>query len=158
MNRFGVEAERVRARRPMRTAWPFLIAAPVLAACADRPREPVGVPHGPLAVLVAQVSQDPTPDQLAVAHVVPGFGGYFLDASGQPTVYLTDPGRRSEAEQALAAGCMLEELRARCRWFRANMHDWPAERRAGALFVGLAEAVPGLAAELGWPYRAHRRS
>ena len=34
---------------------------------------------------------------------MPGFGGYFLDAGGAPTVYLTDPAQRPVAEQALAA-------------------------------------------------------
>src|SRR5688572_16025698 len=82
----------------------FVIAPLVLAACVDRSREPVGVqqPIHPLDGALAQVSQDATPDQMAVAQVVPGFGGYFLDGSGAPTVYLTDPSRRLEAERALA--------------------------------------------------------
>ena len=54
------------------------------------------------AVSSTQVSQDPTPSQLAVAQAVPGFGGYFIDETGAPTVWLTDPSRRAEAEQALA--------------------------------------------------------
>ena len=48
------------------------------------------------------VSQDPVPDQLAVAQVVPGFGGYYLDAAGRPTARLVDPSRRGDAESALA--------------------------------------------------------
>lgn len=53
------------------------------------------------SVSIAQVSQDPVPDQLAVAQVVPGFGGYFIDETGAPTVWLTDPAQRPAAEQAL---------------------------------------------------------
>jgi hypothetical protein len=40
---------------------------------------------------------------MAVAAAVPGFGGYFLDASGAPAVYLLDPAQRPAAEAALAA-------------------------------------------------------
>jgi hypothetical protein len=37
-----------------------------------------------------------------VAQAVSGFGGYFLDAAGVPSVYLTDAAQRPAAEQALA--------------------------------------------------------
>jgi hypothetical protein len=50
----------------------------------------------------ASVAQETTPAQWDVAQAVPGFGGYFLDADGAPTVYLLDPARRADAEQALA--------------------------------------------------------
>jgi hypothetical protein len=71
------------------------------AACQESqsPQEPAGPP----ALSLAQVSQDSNPSQLAVAQAVPGFGGYFLDAGGAPTLYLTDPAQRPVAEQALAA-------------------------------------------------------
>lgn len=50
---------------------------------------------------VGGISQETTPAQWEVAQAVPGFGGYFLDADGAPTVYLTDASRRADAEQAL---------------------------------------------------------
>lgn len=59
-------------------------------------------PAPPSSASLLQVSQDEAPSQLAVAQAVTGFGGYYLDASGAPTVYLIDPARRAEAEQALA--------------------------------------------------------
>jgi hypothetical protein len=56
--------------------------------------------------------QDPHPSQLAVAQAVPGFGGYFLDESGAPTVYLSDPSQRPAAEQALAGFLADQEMTA----------------------------------------------
>lgn len=91
-----------RRRRPA----PMVLAvglAFIAAGCQDSrvPTEPA--PASAAATMsLAQVSQEETPDQLAVARVVAGFGGYFFDESGAPTVYLTDPSRRPDAEQALA--------------------------------------------------------
>jgi hypothetical protein len=48
------------------------------------------------------MSTDPTPDQMTVAAAVPGFGGYFIDEDGNPTVYLTNVAARPAAEAALA--------------------------------------------------------
>jgi hypothetical protein len=81
---------------------PLLLIA---AAACDR-QDPVAPQPGPsrpaASVSISQVSQDPTPDQAAVAQVVPGFGGYFIDETGAPTVWLTDPSQRTVAAQALA--------------------------------------------------------
>jgi hypothetical protein len=77
----------------------------VVAAC-ERAGEPMAPDPGPdrAAYLAAagDASQDPTPDQMAVALAVPGFGGYFIDETGAPTVYLTDVAQRPAAETALA--------------------------------------------------------
>ncbi|HEX5724765.1 MAG TPA: hypothetical protein VFX98_04825 [Longimicrobiaceae bacterium] len=82
-----------------------LLAAAAATAC-DQAEDPVASGREPVGpsrtVALSQVAQDPTPDQLAVARAVPGFGGYFIDETGAPTVWLTDPSRRPEAEQALA--------------------------------------------------------
>ncbi|MGH7700600.1 MAG: hypothetical protein ACREMJ_08810 [Gemmatimonadales bacterium] len=80
----------------------LLAAAVATGACHDATTPPVTSPFRPQASTLADVAQDPTPDQKAVARVVPGFGGYFL-AGGAPTVYLTDPAQRPAAEQALGA-------------------------------------------------------
>ncbi|HEX2079495.1 MAG TPA: hypothetical protein VHG08_17340 [Longimicrobium sp.] len=80
----------------------ILLAAAALAAC-DRAGEPLGpAAAGGAPLQAASVSADPTPDQMAVAQAVPGFGGYFIDENGAPTVYLTDPAQRPAAETALA--------------------------------------------------------
>ncbi len=78
-----------------------LLLVVAISAC-ERAPDPVAPDPGPSAPAYSldAVSQDPTPDQLAVAQAVPGFGGYFIDASGAPTVYLTDPAQRPAAEAA----------------------------------------------------------
>ena len=90
-------------------ARPALVASAVAAtlACSDVPapsapavRQSIGG-FGPVSGFA--IAQDATPEQMAVAQLVEGFGGYFLDETGAPTVYLLDPSRRAEAEQALAA-------------------------------------------------------
>lgn len=86
------------------------------AACTDH-----GVPSEPLvrpSMAVSSVAQETTPAQWEVAQAVAGFGGYFLDADGAPTVYLTDASRRADAEQALAGfladrGFTASDLRVR---------------------------------------------
>jgi hypothetical protein len=72
----------------------------LLAACQDDATAP-DAPQPAPSFAMAQASQDPAPDPLAVAQAVPGFGGYFID-HGVPTVWLTDPSQRALAEQALA--------------------------------------------------------
>lgn len=108
----------------MRNGWSFFTAVLALAACTDRPDAPLGLPGRPAASTMQAVSQDPTPDQMAVAQVVPTFGGYFLDAAGRPAVYLGDARYRPEAEQALASfladrGFSAQDLRV-----RQGAYDW----------------------------------
>ena len=78
-----------------------VLGALFVAACQDAPA-PTDPGSRINASLQADVARQDVPDQLDVARAVPGFGGYFIDASGAPTVYLTDLSRRAEAEQALS--------------------------------------------------------
>lgn len=92
---------RLRRTSRSRTVVVISVVTTIAAACAD-PAAPL-VPSARFASpAVTQSSQSATPDPLVLAQAVPGFGGYFIDASGAPTVYLTDPGRRAEAAAALA--------------------------------------------------------
>ncbi|HEV8599363.1 MAG TPA: hypothetical protein VGQ69_08400 [Gemmatimonadales bacterium] len=76
-----------------------LIAAGFLtAACQETPTP---TDPGLITFSTAAISQEATPSQLDVALAVPGFGGYYIDDTGAPTVWLTDVSRRAEAEQAL---------------------------------------------------------
>lgn len=130
-----------------------LLLAVAVAGC-QRDADPVGPEAAglspSLSASLSEVSQDPTPDPLAVAQVVPGFGGYYLDA-GVPTVNLTDPAQRPAAEQALAAflssrGFSAADLRVRQvrydyltldGWYR---QAWPAALAvSGAVFSDLDE-------------------
>ena len=83
---------------------------------------------------------------------MPGFGGFFVDEQGTPTVYLTTTGRRAAAEQALApwlrernrAAAALRVLPARFAW--TDLERWSAQASTevlavpGAVFVDADEA------------------
>lgn len=122
----------------------ILLAAAALAAC-DRGPEPLGPDRQPggAPLLLTSVSSDPTPDPLAVAQAVPGFGGYFIDETGAPTVYLTDPAQRPAAEAALAGflssfGWSAADLRVRQgQYDYAQLDAWYGASWTHAL------AVPG---------------
>ena len=109
------------------------------AACQDlsQPTDPALRPELPLA------RQQPSPDDpVALSRGVRGFGGFFLDADGAPTVYLTDPGERGTAEQALGpflqAHGLASQLRVRHADFEyQRLEGWFASVSPEAL------AVPG---------------
>ncbi len=84
-----------------RTRLSLVAAGAVLiGACRETPAPTA--PIGINASISSQLSQQETPDQMDVALQVPGFGGYFIDETGAPTVWLTDTSRRAEAAQALS--------------------------------------------------------
>ncbi|HYJ80170.1 MAG TPA: hypothetical protein VEW03_11235, partial [Longimicrobiaceae bacterium] len=124
----------------MRRIAIFLLLA---GAACDRSSDPVAPdmePTGP-SFSASQVGQDPTPEQMAVAMAVPGFGGYFLDAAGAPTVYLTNPAQRPAAELALASfladrGFTAADLRVRQGTYSYTQLDaWYRQSRPGAFGV-----------------------
>lgn len=136
----------------MQRGLAFVLVA-ALAAC-DRPEGPTA-PDGALAAprhSMSAVAQQSNPDQLTVAAVVPGFGGYFIDAGGAPTVYLKDPAQRPAAEQALAGflasfGWSAADLRVRQGQFDYQELDawhraaWPAALAvSGAVFSDVDES------------------
>jgi hypothetical protein len=89
----------------------------------------------------ATPEESPAPDQMDVAGDVPGFGGYFLDESGAPTVYLTDPSHRAEAEAALAGfladrGFTAADLQVRQGTYEyAQLDAWYRQARPDAFSV-----------------------
>jgi hypothetical protein len=125
----------------------FALAATAIVAlgsCSDDATQPSApsAPSAPdLALAVAQ--QDLADDPVALARSVPGFGGFFVDEQGTPTVYLTSPGRRVAAEQALGPWfrergrpvAALRVLPARFAW--TDLERWYAQATPEAL------AVPG---------------
>lgn len=112
-----------------------------LAACADHQPDATAPDPSDPSASVGDVSADPEPDPLEVAAAVPGFGGYFLDGDGAPTVYLTDPAQRPLAEEALAAfladrGFTAEDLRVRPGDYDyAQLHAWFEAAWGAALAV-----------------------
>ena len=90
---------------------------------------------------VAALAEEATPSQLAVAQAVPGFGGYFIDENGAPTVYLTDATQRDAAAQALSGfldsfGWSASDLRVRqASYDYVQLDAWYRASRRGALAV-----------------------
>src|SRR5690606_31760237 len=83
--------------RTTRSAAPAVaLLALLAAACTDVP-DPAA-PGVPLPEVPAIAAASPFE---SVARAVPAFGGFFLDASGTPTAYLTDMGQRARLERAL---------------------------------------------------------
>lgn len=83
---------------------PLLAAGLVFAAasCGDS-SNPAGPEAGLLAARGGQAGPTadlPSTDELD--RQVPGFGGFYVDASGTPTIYLTRGSPRANAERALA--------------------------------------------------------
>jgi hypothetical protein len=123
-----------------------LAAATVaLGGCSDDATLP-SAPSAPSAapdLALAAAQQDLADDPVALARAVPGFGGFFVDEQGTPTVYLTHAGRRAAAEQALGPwfrernrpAAALRVLPARFAW--TDLERWYAHGTPEAL------AVPG---------------
>jgi hypothetical protein len=124
------------------SALPRLVLGVLVVAGACRDATNPAAPDAPrLSAQLTQVSQDTNPSQMAVAQVVPGFGGYFLDQSGVPSVYLTDASQRSVAEVALAAfvasqGFTASDLRVlQGAYEYAQLDAWYRQARPAAFSV-----------------------
>jgi hypothetical protein len=120
-------------------------ATVVLGSCSDDTTLP-SAPSAPSAapdLALGAAQQDLADDPVALARSVPGFGGFFVDDQGTPTVYLTHAGRRAAAEQALGPwlrernrpAVALRVLPARFAW--TDLERWYAQVTPEAL------AVPG---------------
>src|SRR5262249_1786512 len=120
----------------------FGFAAGALAlACSDS-----GQPVGPndqsgasSPISTSRATQASPEDPVALARGVPGFGGFFIDDQGTPTIYLKDAGRRGAAEQALAGwlgshgfrGAQMKVLHADFDW--NQLESWHTKASPGAL-------------------------
>jgi hypothetical protein len=76
-------------------------AALTLAACQDN-SSPTAPDAGALSSRVQAPQGPELPSASEFARQVPGFGGFFLDRNGAPTVYLTRGSSRAPAERLLA--------------------------------------------------------
>jgi hypothetical protein len=94
-------------------------------ACSDttRPTSPSDQPGlGPVS---GQQSDDP----FALARQVPGFGGFFFDAQGAPTIYLKEASLRDAAERALQPFLNTQGLNASALRVRKADFDWASLER-----------------------------
>jgi len=118
----------------------------ILAACQDNsnPTAPDAVPPSDRV----QASQDADlPPASEFARQVPGFGGFFLDRSGNPTLYLTRGSSRAPAERLLAGylssrgltAAAVRVLEGRYRW--QQLERWQAQASVEALALSGAVFV-----------------
>jgi hypothetical protein len=125
-----------------RTLVVLLITGVILLAssCSDDSTQPTPVTDqlNPAKVAVQQGSPD---DPVALARSVPGFGGFFVDEQGTPTIYLKDAAQRGAAESALTpwfsshgrAPATMQVRRAEFEW--ADLDRWFTQTSVEALGV-----------------------
>jgi hypothetical protein len=129
-----------------------LVAGTVLfaSACSDtsQPTSPSDQPAGTGPTSSLQQPDDP----VALARQVPGFGGFFYDPQGAPTVYLKDVAIRGTAERALQPYFSVRGMSPAALRVRKADFDWGSLERwqgqastevlatRGAVFVDADEA------------------
>ena len=84
-----------------RHAMHALAAGIVLVAAACSEQNQPASPDLP-DVAAKAIGQGPVNNPNALGRTVRGFGGFFYDAAGTPTMYLKEAGQRGNAERALA--------------------------------------------------------
>jgi hypothetical protein len=129
-----------------------LVAGTILfaSACSDT-SQPTSPSDQPASTGLTSSVQQPD-DPVALARQVPGFGGFFYDAQGAPTIYLKDVAGRGTAERALqpffsVRGVSPSALRVRKAEFDwASLERWQSQASTealatrGAVFVDADEA------------------
>ena len=129
-----------------------LVAGTVLlaSACSDTSQltSPSDQPAGTGPTSSLQQPDDP----VALVRQVPGFGGFFYDAQGTPTLYLKDVAVRGTAERALQPFFSVQGLSPSALRVRKADFDWASLERwqskastealaaRGAVFVDADEA------------------
>ncbi len=101
----------------------------VISACQDQPN-PTSPDPRDVAVSAQRSSQGgglPSVDELD--RQVPGFGGFFLDGSGEPTIYLARGASRAPAERALGAYMAARGLSAAALHVREARYGWQQLQR-----------------------------
>jgi hypothetical protein len=119
-----------------------LVAGAILltSSCSDDSTQPTPTTDqlDPAKVAVQRGSPD---DPVALARGVPGFGGFFVDEQGTPTIYLKDAGQRGAAERALtpwfsSRGRGMAEMRVRKADFDwAELDRWFGQASVEALSI-----------------------
>ncbi len=130
----------------------LVVAAAVLASACSDTSQPTSPADRPDLSQTPATTQQGANDPISLARSVPGFGGFFVDQQGVPTIYLKDVGQRGAAERALAAwfgvrgraAAQMRVLKADFDW--AQLEQWfekasPAALALhGAVFVDADEA------------------
>jgi hypothetical protein len=103
-----------------------LVAGTIVLASACSDTTQPTPPAGPQVGLDATTQAD---DPVALVRAVPGFGGFFLDEDGVPTVYLRDAARRAETERALRPWLLAHGLGVSAVQVRRADFDWASLER-----------------------------
>jgi hypothetical protein len=120
---------------------PLIAGAIVLASsCSDDTTQPTP-PSDQLAPAKVALQQGSPDDPVSLARGVPGFGGFFVDQQGTPTIYLKDVGQRGAAEKALTpwfsshgrGASTMQVRKADFAW--ADLDRWFTQASAEALSV-----------------------
>jgi hypothetical protein len=113
------------------------------SGCSDDSTQPSPTTDqlNPVKAAVQQGSPD---DPVALARGVPGFGGFFLDEQGTPTIYLKDAGQRAAAERALTPWFTSRSRAAAEMLVRKADFDWADLDRWFTQGSAEALSVPGV--------------
>jgi hypothetical protein len=113
----------------------------LLASCTDQTDPVAPGDQSPGAAMAAHQGTGSDPNALAGA--VPGFGGFFIDAQGVPTVYLKQTGRRADVEVALAPYLRTHGVAAGRLQVRQGEYDWAELTQWLTRATGEVLAQPG---------------
>jgi hypothetical protein len=121
----------------------LLAAATVVlaAACSDE-REPAAPSDTP-DLLARPAAQGTVDNPNALAKGVAGFGGFFYDAAGTPTVYLKDSKERGNTQRALAPYFQKHGVAAARMQVRPGQFSWDELERWQASVSTQTLGLPG---------------
>ena len=117
-------------------------AALALAACQND-SGPTSPDTGPLSARVQSSQGSDLPSAAEFARQVPGFGGFFLNRDGTPTVYLSRGSSRAPAERVLAGYLKGRGLSTAAVRVVEARYGWQQLQRWQAAATVEALAVPG---------------
>jgi hypothetical protein len=121
-----------------------LAAGSVLFAAACVEQNEPAAPTAPTADAVVPADpQQPLAGPNALARGVPGFGGFFYDAAGRPTMYLTAASHRTDAERALSPYLRSAGIAAGGVQVRAGRFTWAELERLQTAVSAEALRLPG---------------
>ncbi|HJR51280.1 MAG TPA: hypothetical protein VJ794_09265 [Gemmatimonadales bacterium] len=116
-----------------------LVAGTVLfSACSDT-TQPTPASDDKVGFGPVQQPDDP----VALVRSVPGFGGFFFDREGVPTVYLRDVGARAQVERTLGPWLTAQGIRPASLRVRRADYDWASLERWQGRATSQALAMRG---------------
>jgi hypothetical protein len=101
----------------------------VISACQDQPNPTSPDPRGPTVSAQRSPQGGDLPSADELDRQVPGFGGFFLDGNGEPTIYLARGAGRAPAERALGAYLAARGLSTAALHVREAQYGWQQLKR-----------------------------